>query len=63
MTPVWRKSSYSGTSGDQSDCVEVAVLARIVGVRDSKDPGAPHLALSPDAWRSLVEHLKHDDIA
>ncbi|MFG1856207.1 DUF397 domain-containing protein [Actinomadura geliboluensis] len=27
MTPVWRKSSHSGTSG-QSDCVEVAQLWR-----------------------------------
>ncbi|MFC6884744.1 MULTISPECIES: DUF397 domain-containing protein [Actinomadura] len=59
----WRKSNRSGTSGNQSDCVEVAALARNIGVRDSKDPDGPRLALSPDAWRTLVERLKHDDTA
>ncbi|MFC6884742.1 MULTISPECIES: DUF397 domain-containing protein [Actinomadura] len=54
----WRRSSRSGTSG--GDCVEVAALARNIGVRDSKDPEGPRLALSPDAWRTLVERLKHD---
>ncbi|WP_157429899.1 DUF397 domain-containing protein, partial [Actinomadura oligospora] len=33
-TPVWRKSSHSGTQ--QGDCVEVAHLEHRVGVRDSK---------------------------
>ncbi|MFC6884586.1 MULTISPECIES: DUF397 domain-containing protein [Actinomadura] len=63
MLPVWRKSSRSGTSGDQSDCVEVARVVRNIGVRDSKDPDGPRLALSPAAWQALVEHLKHDDTA
>ncbi|MFE7577514.1 DUF397 domain-containing protein [Streptomyces sp. NPDC057521] len=31
---VWRKSSYSGSNGD---CVELAQLGHVVGVRDSKD--------------------------
>lgn len=57
----WRKSSRSGTSG--GDCVEVAALARNVGVRDSKDPEGSRLALSPDTWRALVERLKRDDTA
>ncbi|MFC6884588.1 MULTISPECIES: DUF397 domain-containing protein [Actinomadura] len=63
MLPKWRKSSRSGTGGSQSDCVEVARGARNIGVRDSKDPDGPRLALSPAAWRALVERLKHDDMA
>lgn len=56
----WRKSSRSATS-DNTDCVEVARMASTIGVRDSKNPDGPRLALSPDAWRTLVEQLKHDD--
>lgn len=63
MTPVWRKSTRSGTGGSQSDCVEVAALPRNVGVRDSKDPEGPRLALSPDDWRALVARLKREDTA
>ncbi|MFD0627071.1 DUF397 domain-containing protein [Streptomyces sanglieri] len=32
----WFKSSYSGGSG--TECVEVADLASVIGVRDSKQP-------------------------
>ncbi|MBO2455869.1 DUF397 domain-containing protein [Actinomadura barringtoniae] len=61
MTPTWRKSSRSGSSGSDSDCVEVARFSRNIGVRDSKDPDGPKLTLSPDAWRSLVHRVKADD--
>ncbi|MFC6884585.1 MULTISPECIES: DUF397 domain-containing protein [Actinomadura] len=57
----WRKSSYSGNGG--ADCVEVGRISHNIGVRDSKDPDGPRLALSPDAWQALVEHLKRDDTA
>ncbi|MFF4651128.1 DUF397 domain-containing protein [Streptomyces sp. NPDC001380] len=50
--PVWRKSSYSGANGQ---CVEVAVpQVSTVAVRDSKDPGGPSLAFSPEAWSAFV---------
>lgn len=53
---AWRKSSYSGTEGD--NCVEVAVsscgAAGTVHVRDSKDVALPHLTASPEAWMSFV---------
>jgi hypothetical protein len=53
----WRKSSRSGTQ--QSACVEVADLAAgVVGVRDSKDPGGPHLSVSAAAFGQLVHRLK-----
>lgn len=57
----WRKSSRSGTQDDTA-CVEVAALddrvARVVGVRDSKDPDGPRLVLSRAAWDGLLGRLK-----
>jgi hypothetical protein len=54
---VWRKSSYSGGSGN---CVEVAGnLPGIVGVRDSKNPAGPALALTAHSWRSFVGGVKN----
>jgi hypothetical protein len=61
MTPVWRKSTYSGTGGSQSDCVEVAALARNIGVRDSKDPHGPKLGLPTTSFRDLVTAIKHGE--
>ncbi|SFQ50437.1 protein of unknown function [Amycolatopsis arida] len=47
---TWRKSTYS--SPDE-DCVEVA-FASEVGVRDSKNPAAGHLRLTPRAWHAFL---------
>ncbi|KUL33525.1 DUF397 domain-containing protein [Streptomyces regalis] len=52
---AWRKSSYSGTSG--GECVEVVDLTPHIAVRDSKDPDAGILTLSPEAYRAFVEHV------
>ncbi|MFJ5175091.1 DUF397 domain-containing protein [Streptomyces griseoviridis] len=52
---AWFKSSYS--SGNEPDsCVEVAVAARVVHVRDSKVIGGPQLAVAPGAWAGLVAY-------
>ncbi|MQY06069.1 DUF397 domain-containing protein [Actinomadura macrotermitis] len=60
MTPVWRKSSHSGTGhGGQSDCVEIAALGQSFGVRDSKAPGGGHLTLTPADFAALMSRLKH----
>ncbi|HET9898254.1 MAG TPA: DUF397 domain-containing protein [Streptosporangiaceae bacterium] len=49
---TWRKSSYSGTSGN---CVEVATnLPGLVAIRDSKDPEGPKLVVSVSEWQSFV---------
>ncbi|PTA43116.1 DUF397 domain-containing protein [Micromonospora sp. NBC_01392] len=58
---VWRTSSRSN---DQGLCVEVAtnVVAAhgVVGVRDSKDPTGPTLAVSPPGWSAFVTALRRD---
>lgn len=53
---LWRKSSSSGETGD--NCVELAVVDRLIGVRDSKDPTGPILFFEPQEWASFVEQVK-----
>ena len=58
---VWRKSSYSGQTGD---CVEVADnLPGVLAVRDSKDPAGPALMLAPVAWGALTRLVKAGEFA
>lgn len=60
----WRKSSYSGTgtAGGQ-ECVEVARISRMVGLRDSKAPAAGHLSLDVPHFEALVSRIKRDATA
>ncbi|MGC0421549.1 DUF397 domain-containing protein [Embleya sp. AB8] len=51
--PVWRKSSYSGTQGD--NCVEVAELTGAVGVRDTKVSDSPVVTTGPEAWSAFLD--------
>ncbi|MET7731335.1 DUF397 domain-containing protein [Streptomyces sp. NPDC005402] len=48
----WFKSSYS--SGEGGQCLEVAVTAHTIRLRDSKNPTGPHLTLSPTAWSAFL---------
>jgi hypothetical protein len=48
----WRKSSRSG-SGNNADCVEVALTDECVAIRDSKNPGRA-LVLPVEALRLLT---------
>lgn len=60
IPPVqWRKSRHSGHEG--GDCVEVASLAPMIGVRDSKDPGGPNLAFSVADWRAFMRTVKSSE--
>ncbi len=54
-TLKWRKASQSGHQG--GDCVEVAGVARMVAVRDSKDPDGPKLAFSSSEWRAFASRI------
>jgi hypothetical protein len=48
---MWRKSTYSG---NEFECVEVALSPHLVRVRDSTDPTGPQITVSPAAWRAFV---------
>lgn len=52
----WRKSSKSGPYSD--NCVEVAEVGDLVGVRDSTDPSGPILQFSPDRWLLFVREAR-----
>lgn len=62
MTSIWRKSSHSGSTSEQLDCVEVASLPHAVGIRDSKSPRTGHLAISPDDFATLLISIKGGDL-
>jgi hypothetical protein len=51
---TWRKSSYSGNSGN---CVEIATTRSRVAVRDSKAREEEVLILTREAWRSFLANI------
>jgi hypothetical protein len=54
----WRASSYSDNGGT---CVEVAADApHTVPIRDSKNPGGPHLCLAPTAFTTFITAVKRE---
>jgi len=55
----WRKSSYSGNSGN---CVEVALLHGLVAVRDSKDEESPVLLVTTDVWAHFIDGIKRSSL-
>ncbi|HVK24906.1 MAG TPA: DUF397 domain-containing protein [Actinokineospora sp.] len=52
----WRKSSRS--SGNGGNCVELAVVADVAGVRDSKNAAGPALVFPGAAVSALVASLR-----
>ncbi|MEU5987458.1 DUF397 domain-containing protein [Spirillospora sp. NPDC047418] len=59
---IWRKSSRSGSTTTQSDCVEVAQLNGAVGLRDSKAADAGHLTVSTTSFAELVARVKRNEL-
>ncbi|RFS82209.1 DUF397 domain-containing protein [Actinomadura spongiicola] len=49
----WRKATRSLNNG--GECVELAGVAGVVAVRDSKDPNGPVLLLTRAALRTAVQ--------
>lgn len=61
MTPdltntEWRKSTRSDANGGA--CVEVAGLAAMVAVRDSKDRQGPVISFSFGQWTGFIQGIK-----
>ncbi len=56
LDPRWRKSSYSGTSGDS--CVELGQSQRGVLVRDTTDRSGPVLSFTSETWREFLAQVK-----
>ncbi|MFD8672248.1 DUF397 domain-containing protein [Streptomyces seoulensis] len=50
----WFKSSYSGNDGPE--CVEVALTAEHIHIRDSKTADGDRLTVSADTWTSFLSH-------
>jgi hypothetical protein len=50
---MWRRSSYSGSEGG-GECVELARIGGVVGVRDSKDPDGPQLLITREALKAAL---------
>jgi hypothetical protein len=55
ITGCWRKSSYSGSSGD---CIEVAPTPDGAAVRDSKDSASPVLRFTAGEWAAFIGAIK-----
>ncbi|SNS52767.1 protein of unknown function [Actinomadura meyerae] len=56
LKATWRKSTHSSNQGD--DCVELADLGEVVGLRDSKDPDGPKLVMRRAEFSALLTSLK-----
>ncbi|QXJ23983.1 DUF397 domain-containing protein [Actinomadura graeca] len=52
----WRRASHSTVEND--NCVEVAGVASVVVVRDSKDPDGPKLLINHNDFRHFAGILK-----
>jgi hypothetical protein len=60
---AWRKSSRTGGgSGGGGNCVEVAAVGDLFGVRDSKNPTKNSLLFSPHQWDNLIREVKHGEL-
>lgn len=53
---LWRKAARS--SGNGSECVEVADLGRAVAVRDSKNPTGGALSFTAAEWRVFANRVR-----
>lgn len=53
---AWRKSSYS--SGNNGNCVEIALPARSAAIRDSKNPYGGHLTIATEEFSHLLASVK-----
>ncbi|MDX2933173.1 DUF397 domain-containing protein [Streptomyces ipomoeae] len=57
MAADWFRSSYSAVN---NECVEVAYLEPLVGIRDSKDPTRGMLAIDTNAFSLFLNNIKEE---
>jgi Domain of unknown function (DUF397) len=50
----WHKSTYSVSDG----CVEVAFVADLIAVRNSKDAGGPTLIFTTHEWEAFLAGVR-----
>ncbi|MGH3899747.1 MAG: DUF397 domain-containing protein [Pseudonocardiaceae bacterium] len=55
----WRTSSYSTS---EANCVQVALGGPAIGVRDSKDPDGPVLAVPAGHWSAFLHSIATGDL-
>lgn len=55
----WRTSSYSGGQGQ---CVEVAPVTGMVGVRDTKVRARGHFAVSRATWAAFARAAAREEL-
>jgi hypothetical protein len=61
---AWRTSSFSGSGGNSSGCVEVASLpGGGVAVRDTKDRSRAAHRHSAPAWRAFLAGVRAGEFA
>lgn len=53
----WKKSSYSGNTGN---CAEVAATRSVVEIRDSKDPDGAVLSVGREAWQEFMRDVRSE---
>lgn len=54
---AWYRSSYCSTNS----CVEVAIVGRRVGMRDSKDKNGPTLMFDHAAWIAFLDGARNGE--
>jgi hypothetical protein len=55
---VWRKSTRSDANGQ---CVEIARVSQIVGIRDSKNKTGPVLSFSTAAFEAFLDGVRNGE--
>ncbi|PRW61698.1 DUF397 domain-containing protein [Actinopolyspora mortivallis] len=53
----WRKSTRSNGGGQ---CLEVGYASETVGIRDTKDHSAGHIATTRQQWAAFLDAIKTD---
>jgi hypothetical protein len=56
----WRKAGRSTNNGGQ--CVELARLPGVIGIRDSKNPAAGHLTVTTAGLGALFGRIKAGEL-